>query len=71
LPDRLAAGAGVSGLPAVAGAGRPSFLKKVSKKLLLIASSMCFKEAKRVPSLTDENFLVLFFKKELLSFVSH
>jgi len=47
--------------------GRTSFLKKRSKKLLLITSSLPFKWANRVQPLTDKSFLVLFFKKELLA----
>jgi hypothetical protein len=47
--------------------GRTSFLKKRSKKLLLIASSRRFKGANWVLPLTDKSFLVLFFKKEQLS----
>jgi hypothetical protein len=48
--------------------GRTSFLKKRSKKLLLIASSRRFKSANWMQLVTDKSFLVLFFKKELLSF---
>jgi len=43
-----------------------SFLKKRSKKLLLIASN----RANTVPLAIDKSFLVLFFKKELLAFPS-
>jgi hypothetical protein len=45
-----------------------SFLKKRSKKLLLIASCRRCKRANQVPPVTDKSFLVLFFKKELLAF---
>jgi hypothetical protein len=45
---------------------RTSFLKKRSKKLLLIASSTRSKWANPVLPVTDKSFLVLFFKKELL-----
>jgi len=44
-----------------------SLLKKRSKKLLQIASSERFQWANRVPLLMSKSFLVLFFKKELLS----
>jgi hypothetical protein len=44
-----------------------SFLKKRSKKLFLIASGGRFKRANRVLPVTNKSFLVLFFKKELLS----
>jgi hypothetical protein len=44
--------------------GRPSFLKKRNKKLLLIAVGLVFKWANRVMSVMDESFLLLFFKKE-------
>jgi hypothetical protein len=46
--------------------GSRSFLKKRTKKLLLMASSGRLKLAKLVPPVTDKSFLVLFFKKELL-----
>jgi hypothetical protein len=42
-------------------------LKKSTKKLLLTASGGRAKSANRVPPETDKSFLVLFFKKELLS----
>jgi hypothetical protein len=45
---------------------RTSFLKKRSKKLLLIAAGTRFKLASSVLRATDKSFLVLFFKKELL-----
>jgi hypothetical protein len=44
-----------------------SFLKKRTKKLLLIASP--FKWAGGIETFIDKSFLVLFFKKELLSFL--
>ncbi len=44
-----------------------SFLKKRSKKLLLHAASLRSKLAKAVLPARDKSFLVLFFKKELLS----
>jgi hypothetical protein len=43
-----------------------SFLKKRSKKLLLIAAGFRFKRANSVLHATDKSFLLLFFKKELL-----
>jgi hypothetical protein len=46
--------------------GRTSFLKKRSKKLLLIASNMGATRENHVLPLIDKSFLVLFFKKELL-----
>jgi len=42
-------------------------LKKRSKKLLLLAAGGWAKWATPVPIVTDKIFLVLFFKKELLS----
>jgi hypothetical protein len=45
---------------------RTSFLKKRSKKLLLIAASRPFKWANAVLPLIDKSFLLLFFKKEVL-----
>jgi hypothetical protein len=48
----------------------PQAINKRSKKLLLIASGVQFKWANLVQRVTDKSFLVLFFKKELLSFPS-
>jgi hypothetical protein len=48
------------------GKGSSSFLKKGTKKLLLIAAGPRLKSATRVLPVTDKSFLVLFFKKELL-----
>jgi len=48
--------------------GSTSFLKKRSKKLLLIASHKRFDGANSVLPLIVKSFLVLFFKKELLAF---
>jgi hypothetical protein len=47
---------------------RSSFLKKRTKKLLQIARCDGVKWGGSVPPETDKSFLVLFFKKELLSF---
>jgi hypothetical protein len=47
--------------------GRTSFLKKRSKKLLQIASGNWLDREARVRAAMDKSFLVLFFKKELLS----
>jgi hypothetical protein len=47
--------------------GSSSFLEKRTKKLLLIAADVRFKSANRVMPASDKSFLVLFFKKELLS----
>jgi hypothetical protein len=47
--------------------GSSSFLKKRTKKLLLLAVSTSFNRAARMLPGTDKSFLVLFFKKELLS----
>jgi hypothetical protein len=44
-----------------------SFLKKRSKKLLQIASGVRLNQSARMSAETDQSFLVLFFKKELLS----
>jgi hypothetical protein len=44
--------------------GRPSFLKKRSKKLLLIARGHCITQVNSVLPETDKSFLVLLFKKE-------
>jgi hypothetical protein len=44
--------------------GRPSFLKKRSKKLLLIASTRRAKRPNQVLTAIDKSFLLLFFKKE-------
>jgi len=44
-------------------------LKKRSKKLSSIAAGTVFERVNSVPPETDKSFLVLFFKKELLSFV--
>jgi hypothetical protein len=44
--------------------GRTSFLKKRSKKLLLISPAPCSPWVGAVPRETDKSFLVLFFKKE-------
>jgi hypothetical protein len=52
---------------AVAGEGRPSFLKKRSKKLLPVAGSAGAAYFSRLLAAKDKSFLVLFFKKELLS----
>jgi hypothetical protein len=49
------------------GEGSTSFLKKRSKKLLQIAASRRSKGFNWVLPLTVKSFLVLFFKKELLS----
>jgi hypothetical protein len=46
---------------------RSSFLKKRSKKLLLMAADDVFNQATRVLPAKDKSFLALFFKKELLS----
>jgi hypothetical protein len=46
--------------------GRPSFLKKRSKKLLQMARCTGGKRVNLVPPETDKSFLVLFFKKEQL-----
>jgi len=46
--------------------GSSSFLKKRSKKLLLLAARVRFKTVSEVLPLTEKSFLVLFFKKELL-----
>jgi hypothetical protein len=46
---------------------RTSFLKKRIKKLLLMAASSRFKMANSVLRARVKSFLVLFFKKELLS----
>jgi hypothetical protein len=46
---------------------RTSFLKKRSKKLLLIAASRRFKWANQALPAIDKSFLVLSFKKELLA----
>jgi hypothetical protein len=46
--------------------GRPSFLKKRSKKLLQMASGIRLNAEAPVPAETSKSFLVLFFKKELL-----
>jgi hypothetical protein len=43
-------------------------LKKRSKKLSFIAGGMAFELENSERSVTDKSFLVLFFKKELLSF---
>src|SRR5271163_4136743 len=51
------------------GKGRTSFLKKRSKKLLSIARSFRSKWVNSVPHETDKSFLVLFFKKERLSYL--
>jgi hypothetical protein len=48
---------------------RTSFLKKRSKKRLLIASIRRAKWANAVPPVTDKSFLLLFFKKEELPLV--
>jgi hypothetical protein len=48
--------------------GRTSFLKKRSKKLLTIASPRRLEQEAVMLPVTDKSFLVLFFKKELLSF---
>jgi hypothetical protein len=50
------------------GEGSTSFLKKRSKKLLLMAASIVFKVATWVMPAKGKSFLVLFFKKELLSY---
>jgi hypothetical protein len=48
---------------------KASFLKKRSKKLLSVARSLRVKwEISMLPE-TDRSFLVLFFKKELLSYL--
>jgi hypothetical protein len=47
--------------------GSISFLKKRNKKLLLFAPSRPFKWANQMLPLRGKSFLVLFFKKELLS----
>jgi hypothetical protein len=44
-----------------------SFLKKRTKKLLLIASSIRFAMLNDMLAALSKSFLVLFFKKELLS----
>jgi hypothetical protein len=48
--------------------GSSSFLKKRTKKLLLIAASVRSQLAASVLPAIDKSFLVLFFKKELLSY---
>jgi hypothetical protein len=45
-----------------------SFLKKRSKKLLLMARGFRSASANTRLPMTDKSFLVLFFKKELLAF---
>jgi hypothetical protein len=50
-------------------AGSTSFLKKRSKKLLLIAGSNVFNASNEVFAATSKSFLVLFFKKEQLPFL--
>jgi hypothetical protein len=47
--------------------GSISFLKKRNKKLLLVARSHPSNQVDAVSHETDKSFLVLFFKKELLS----
>jgi hypothetical protein len=47
--------------------GSISFLKKRNKKLLLVARGRRATPVSAVPPETDKSFLVLFFKKELLS----
>jgi mono/diheme cytochrome c family protein len=49
--------------------GRTSCLKKINKKLLLIAASIRYKVAKAVAPAIDKSFLVLFFKRELRAFL--
>jgi len=44
-----------------------SILKKRSKKLLLLAAGVGFHQGTRMLPATSKRFLVLFFKKELLS----
>jgi hypothetical protein len=46
--------------------GRPSFLKKRSKKLLSVSGSAGASHLDRRTRATNKSFLVLFFKKELL-----
>jgi hypothetical protein len=46
--------------------GSSSFLKKRTKKLLIIACSYVPRHVASVRPATDKSFLVLFFKKELL-----
>jgi hypothetical protein len=47
--------------------GSISFLKKRNKKLLNVACSIGARYVASVLPVTDKSFLVLFFKKELLS----
>jgi hypothetical protein len=46
--------------------GSSSFLKKRTKKLLPVAATRVFERGAFVLPETDQSFLVLFFKKELL-----
>jgi hypothetical protein len=59
----------VRGLHGKEGKASSSFLKKRTKKLLLIASSVQSKRANMLPPAIDKSFLVLSFKKELLGFL--
>jgi hypothetical protein len=45
---------------------KTSFLKKRSKKLLLVAAGILFKAVNKLLPATEKSFLVLFFKKEHL-----
>jgi hypothetical protein len=48
--------------------GRTSFLKKRSKKLLQVSRSRRCNQVDSVPPEAGKSFLLLFFKKEQLSF---
>jgi len=50
------------------GKGSSSFLKKRTKKLLLMRAGVCFRRLGQTPAASSKSFLVLFFKKELLPF---
>jgi hypothetical protein len=49
--------------------GSSSFLKKRTKKLLLVSASVRCQSAGKMPRLTGKSFLVLFFKKEHFLFL--
>jgi hypothetical protein len=55
-------------VPSLVAKGSSSFLKKRSKKLLLMARGIRSVTANTILPITDKSFLVLFFKKELLAF---